>query len=160
MSAHHKLAATERLLAAKKGKPDEWKRYDGEFHRALISNCGSRALLDAHAGVFDRVSDIRCLPSTIEVKSPRANTNNCWILPSNVMRHEQSLCSRPISTVASRTHWRPERFVKLVPCQQAIDFRITWFCSLARQDARAWARGRTGRRNIAFRVLPGLRGIP
>ena len=27
---------------------------DGEFHRALISNCGSRTLLDAHAGVFDR----------------------------------------------------------------------------------------------------------
>ncbi len=54
VSAHHKLAATERLLATKKGKPDEWKRYDGEFHRALISNCGSRTLLDAHAGVFDR----------------------------------------------------------------------------------------------------------
>jgi DNA-binding GntR family transcriptional regulator len=54
VSAHHKLAATERLLGAKKGKPDEWKRYDGEFHQALISNCGSRALVEAHVSVFDR----------------------------------------------------------------------------------------------------------
>lgn len=54
VSAHHKLAATERLLASKKGRADLWKRYDGEFHQALISNCGSRTLMEAHAGVFDR----------------------------------------------------------------------------------------------------------
>lgn len=54
VSAHHKLAVTERLLSSKKGRPDLWKRYDGEFHQALISNCGSRTLMEAHAGVFDR----------------------------------------------------------------------------------------------------------
>lgn len=54
VSAHHKLAATEKALSSKKADQQLWKRYDGEFHRALISNCGSRALLDAHAGVFDR----------------------------------------------------------------------------------------------------------
>jgi GntR family carbon starvation induced transcriptional regulator len=54
VSAHHKLAATERAMSAGVREPEQWKRYDSEFHRALISNCGSQALMDAHAGVFDR----------------------------------------------------------------------------------------------------------
>jgi GntR family transcriptional regulator, carbon starvation induced regulator len=54
VSAHHKLAATERLMSGNIGEPEQWKRYDGEFHQALISNCGSRTLIDAHAAVFDR----------------------------------------------------------------------------------------------------------
>ena len=54
VSAHHKLAATERLMSSNIGEPDQWKRYDSEFHRELISNCGSRALMDLHAAVFDR----------------------------------------------------------------------------------------------------------
>ena len=50
--AHHKLAATERLMSASIGEPDQWKRYDSEFHQALISNCGSRALMEgARRGV-------------------------------------------------------------------------------------------------------------
>ena len=36
------------------GEPDQWKRYDSEFHRQLISNCGSWALMEAHAAVFDK----------------------------------------------------------------------------------------------------------
>jgi DNA-binding GntR family transcriptional regulator len=54
VSAHHKLASTERLMESKIGEPEQWKRYDGEFHQALISNCGSRVLMDAHALVFDK----------------------------------------------------------------------------------------------------------
>jgi GntR family carbon starvation induced transcriptional regulator len=54
VSAHHKLAATERTMSAGVMEPEQWKRYDSEFHRALISNCGSTAMMDAHAGVFDR----------------------------------------------------------------------------------------------------------
>jgi GntR family transcriptional regulator, carbon starvation induced regulator len=54
VSAHHKLASTERLMESGIGEPDQWKRYDGEFHQALISNCGSRVLMDAHALVFDK----------------------------------------------------------------------------------------------------------
>jgi DNA-binding GntR family transcriptional regulator len=54
VSAHHKLASTERLMESGTGEPDQWKRYDGEFHQALISNCGSRVLMDAHALVFDK----------------------------------------------------------------------------------------------------------
>jgi DNA-binding GntR family transcriptional regulator len=54
VSAHHKLAATERLMSSKIGEPEQWKRYDSEFHQALISNCGSRTLMEAHTAVFDK----------------------------------------------------------------------------------------------------------
>src|SRR5689334_12727616 len=55
VAAHHKLAATEQLMMdAGTIQPTLWKKYDGEFHHALISNCGSRALLEMHAAVFDR----------------------------------------------------------------------------------------------------------
>jgi GntR family carbon starvation induced transcriptional regulator len=54
VSAHHKLASTERLMESHIGEPEQWKRYDGEFHQALISNCGSRVLMDTHALVFDK----------------------------------------------------------------------------------------------------------
>ena len=54
VSAHHKLASTERLMQSGIGEIEQWKRYDGEFHQALISNCGSRSLMEAHALVFDR----------------------------------------------------------------------------------------------------------
>ena len=54
VSAHHKLAATERELASGSADHHLWKRYDGEFHQALISSCGSRSLMQAHAIVFDK----------------------------------------------------------------------------------------------------------
>ncbi|ONG58172.1 GntR family transcriptional regulator [Pseudoroseomonas deserti] len=55
VAAHHKLAALERaLLAGDAAEPAQWKRYDWEFHHALISACGSQALLQAHAAVYDR----------------------------------------------------------------------------------------------------------
>nr|WP_282961859.1 GntR family transcriptional regulator [Plastoroseomonas hellenica] len=55
VAAHHKLAAMEkRLLAGEPAEPVLWKRYDWEFHHALIAACGSKALLQAHAAVYDR----------------------------------------------------------------------------------------------------------
>jgi GntR family transcriptional regulator, carbon starvation induced regulator len=54
VSAHHKLAATERAIASAGDDPELRKRYDGEFHQALISNCGSRELMQTHAVVFDK----------------------------------------------------------------------------------------------------------
>ena len=54
VSAHHKLASTERLMESGIGEPEQWKRYDGEFHQALISNCVSRVLMETHALVFDK----------------------------------------------------------------------------------------------------------
>ena len=55
VSAHHKLSAIEKkLLAGDRGDPEMWKRYDFEFHHALISACGSNALLETHAPVYDK----------------------------------------------------------------------------------------------------------
>ncbi len=54
VSAHHKLAQTERNLHGENSTAEQWKRYDSEFHRALISNCGSHTLMEAHAAAFDK----------------------------------------------------------------------------------------------------------
>ena len=55
VAAHHKLATMEkRTLAGDERGLEVLKRYDSEFHQALLSACGSRVLLDAHAAVFDK----------------------------------------------------------------------------------------------------------
>ncbi|HEY6701805.1 MAG TPA: GntR family transcriptional regulator [Pseudolabrys sp.] len=55
VAAHHKLATMEkRTLAGERRGLEVLKRYDSEFHQALLSACGSRVLLDCHAAVFDR----------------------------------------------------------------------------------------------------------
>jgi GntR family transcriptional regulator, carbon starvation induced regulator len=54
VSAHHKLAVVEQRMGSSKRENALWKRYDEEFHQALISNCGSKALIEAHRRVFDR----------------------------------------------------------------------------------------------------------
>ena len=55
VAAHHKLAALERRVAAgDQEATDLWKRYDREFHHALIEASGSQTLLDLYAGVFDQ----------------------------------------------------------------------------------------------------------
>ncbi|PXA97858.1 GntR family transcriptional regulator [Nostoc sp. 3335mG] len=55
VAAHYKLATIEKLLLAGEARQTtEWVRYDFDFHHALISACGSKALLDLHAAIFDR----------------------------------------------------------------------------------------------------------
>jgi len=55
VAAHHKLAAIEkRLLAGESNRIPEWIIYDRSFHEALISACGSRALMAMHTTVFGR----------------------------------------------------------------------------------------------------------
>jgi len=55
VAAHHKLASTERRMAAgDRSKKEDWRRYDREFHQALISACGSQVLLDTHAAIYDK----------------------------------------------------------------------------------------------------------
>jgi DNA-binding GntR family transcriptional regulator len=55
VSAYHKLSAIEKkLVAGDRADPETWKRYDWEFHHALISACGSNALLETHAPVYDK----------------------------------------------------------------------------------------------------------
>jgi DNA-binding GntR family transcriptional regulator len=55
VAAHHKLASIEkRMLTGDRAALEILKRYDWEFHQALISACGSRVLLDAHGAVSDQ----------------------------------------------------------------------------------------------------------
>jgi DNA-binding GntR family transcriptional regulator len=55
VAAHHKLASMERrMLAGDQEDTVLWKRYDREFHQALIDACGSLTLLDLYGGVFDQ----------------------------------------------------------------------------------------------------------
>jgi DNA-binding GntR family transcriptional regulator len=55
VAAHHKLAILEKRMAAGDRSEEEiLRRYDWEFHNALISACGSRLLLDMHAGIYDK----------------------------------------------------------------------------------------------------------
>ncbi len=55
VAAHHKLSAIEkRLLTGERADAETWKRYDFEFHHALISACGSNALMEIHAPVYDK----------------------------------------------------------------------------------------------------------
>ncbi|MEP7207887.1 MAG: GntR family transcriptional regulator [Casimicrobiaceae bacterium] len=55
VAAHHKLASMERKMSAgERAMAETWKRYDREFHHALISACGSRVLLETYATIYDR----------------------------------------------------------------------------------------------------------
>ncbi|MFK3663869.1 GntR family transcriptional regulator [Ochrobactrum teleogrylli] len=55
VSAHYKLSRMEQIMASgDASRAEEWKRYDWEFHQALISACGSRLLMETHATVFDK----------------------------------------------------------------------------------------------------------
>jgi DNA-binding GntR family transcriptional regulator len=55
VAAYHKLATLERRMREGDRRETEiWKRYDWEFHQALISACGSTVLMETHAGVFDK----------------------------------------------------------------------------------------------------------
>lgn len=54
LAAHHKLARMEaRMGAGDRSETETWKRYDREFHAALIAGCGSGALMETHRGIFD-----------------------------------------------------------------------------------------------------------
>lgn len=55
IAAHHKLAQMEaRMARGDRTDTDLWKRYDWQFHQALVSACGSQVLMHAHAAVFER----------------------------------------------------------------------------------------------------------
>lgn len=55
VAAHHKLASMERSMrAGETSQAQTWKRFDREFHRALIAACGSPVLLETHGLIYDR----------------------------------------------------------------------------------------------------------
>lgn len=55
VAAHHKLHLVERMmLTGDQTQKELWKRYDWEFHQALIQACNSSNLLSLHATIFDK----------------------------------------------------------------------------------------------------------
>src|SRR4030095_12643090 len=55
LAAHHKLAhVASPMLKRDSDQTDTRKRYDWEFHRALVSACGSKALMEAYSAVYEK----------------------------------------------------------------------------------------------------------
>jgi DNA-binding GntR family transcriptional regulator len=55
VAAHHKLHLIEqKMLGGDKSQKELWKRYDCEFHQALIQACNSENLLSLHGTIFDK----------------------------------------------------------------------------------------------------------
>lgn len=51
-ASYRPITSSPRLVPDRSS--EQWKHYDSEFHQALISNCVSATLMDAHAATFDR----------------------------------------------------------------------------------------------------------
>ena len=55
VAAYHKLHLMEqRMLSGDYSGKEAWKRYDWEFHQALIQACNSRNLLAVHSIIYDK----------------------------------------------------------------------------------------------------------
>ena len=55
VAAHHKLhLMEERMLSGDESQKENWKRYDWEFHLALIQACDSDNLLALHSIIYDK----------------------------------------------------------------------------------------------------------
>ncbi|MFD1341517.1 GntR family transcriptional regulator [Litorisediminicola beolgyonensis] len=55
VAAHHKLhVMEERMRAGEESEKETWKRYDWEFHLAMIAACGSQNLMSLHRTLFDK----------------------------------------------------------------------------------------------------------
>ncbi|MCP4319265.1 MAG: GntR family transcriptional regulator [Hyphomicrobiales bacterium] len=55
VAAHHKLHLIEqRMLEGDSSLKEDWKRYDWEFHLAMIEACGSSNLLTLHSILYDK----------------------------------------------------------------------------------------------------------
>ncbi len=55
VAAHHKLHLLEqRMLTGDETEKETWKRYDWEFHLALIQACDSSNLLKLHRTIYDK----------------------------------------------------------------------------------------------------------
>ena len=55
VASHHKLHLLEKKMQKDYKKyREEWKKYDWEFHLALVSNCASANLLNLHSILYDK----------------------------------------------------------------------------------------------------------
>jgi DNA-binding GntR family transcriptional regulator len=91
VAAHHKLATLERRMAAGDRDGTElWKRYDREFHHALIEACGSQTLLDLFAGVFDQY--LRYQMAAVVFRGELAVREHAELLSCALARDARAAC--------------------------------------------------------------------
>jgi DNA-binding GntR family transcriptional regulator len=111
VAAHHKLEVIERrMIDGSRREALAWKRYDGEFHQALISACGSRALVAAHANAFDRY--LRYLMVAACFRGEVAADEHRRLRDSALARNAAEACrvlethiASCVSDVLARTDW-------------------------------------------------------
>jgi DNA-binding GntR family transcriptional regulator len=92
VAAHHKLATLERRMASgDRGSTDLWKRYDREFHHALVEASGSQTLLDLYAGVFDQY--LRYQMAAVVFRGEVAAREHSDLLRFALAREARSACA-------------------------------------------------------------------
>ena len=60
VAAHHKLQLMEKMISGDSSEKETWKRYDWEFHLAVIQACNSRTCWNYTLLFTTSISDIRC----------------------------------------------------------------------------------------------------
>ena len=91
VAAHHKLAFMERrMMAGDREGTELWKRYDREFHQALIEACGSQTLLDLYGGVFDQY--LRYQMVAVVFRGKIAADEHRLLLDCALARHSAQAC--------------------------------------------------------------------
>lgn len=69
VAAHHKLRLTEeQMQSGDHSVKETWKRYDSEFHQAMIQACNSSTLLSLHSTIFDKYFRYQMLVLTFRGK--------------------------------------------------------------------------------------------
>ena len=85
VASHHKLHLLEKEMQKNyKNNREEWKKYDWEFHLALVSNCGSNNLLNLHSILYDK--SIRYQMAVAEYRGKSAEEEHKKIFEAAISR--------------------------------------------------------------------------
>ncbi len=91
VAAHHRLSRMEeRMAQGDRSNTEEWKRYDWQFHQALISACGSKMLIDNHAAVFDKY--LRYQMIALSYRGEIAASEHAELLECALQRDAERAC--------------------------------------------------------------------
>ena len=85
VASHHKLHLLEKQMQKDpKNNKEEWKKFDWEFHLALVSNCGSQNLLNLHSILYDKY--IRYQMAVIEYRGKEGEDEHKMIFEAALNR--------------------------------------------------------------------------
>jgi len=88
VASHHKLHLLEKEMQKNyKNNREEWKKYDWEFHLALVSNCGSDNLLNLHSILYDK--SIRYQMAVAEYRGKSAEDEHKEIFEASLNRNSK-----------------------------------------------------------------------